>query len=377
MTSFEVFIATEVRIYKVDGHFYADPSFAKILERYSKNFDKIILATRIVDEKEKREGYKKIDDFCCIFDNIGSISAFLFKKTSPDIIKHIKESDLIVLRLQSVISLKMYYYISKFSKKYMVEVMGCAWDAYWNHGIIGKTIAPFMFLETKRIIKKANYCVYVTQKFLQRRYPCDGKNIGISNVDIKTVMPPKQYKDFDKKKFTMMTAAALHVKYKGQQFVIKAISELKQKYDINVTYYLAGKGDDVWLRNVARKYNVERNVVFLGMLPKEKLHKYMRDVDFYIQPSLQEGLPRSLIEAMSCGSICFGSNTAGIPELLDDAQIFERKDVKSMIEIILSTIKSGNFFHISERNIQKAKLYLSSVLDKKRSLFLKSMRGAK
>ena len=89
MTSFEVFIATEVRIYKVDGHFYADPSFAKILERYSKNFDKIILATRIVDEKEKREGYKKIDDFCCIFDNIGSISAFLFKKTSPDIIKHI------------------------------------------------------------------------------------------------------------------------------------------------------------------------------------------------------------------------------------------------------------------------------------------------
>ena len=217
----------------------------------------------------------------------------------------------------------------------------------------------------------------MTQKFLQRRYPCDGKNIGISNVDIKTVMPPKQYKDFDKKKFTMMTAAALNVKYKGQQFVIKAISELKQKYDINVTYYLAGKGDDVWLRNVARKYNVERNVVFLGMLPKEKLHKYMRDVDFYIQPSLQEGLPRSLIEAMSCGSICFGSNTAGIPELLDDAQIFERKDVKSMIEIILSTIKSGNFFHISERNIQKAKLYLSSVLDKKRSLFLKSMRGAK
>ena len=341
MNTVKVFIATEVRIYRVNNHYYADAPFAKIIERYSKNFGKVTLATRILDDDKKKKGYVQIDDYCCEFDGIGSLRGFLLKKTPDQIISHFKESDLIILRLPSVISVKMHHLIKKYSKKYLTEVMGCAWDGYWNHGLTGKMIAPLMFFNMRRIVKNADYGIYVTQQFLQKRYP--NKNmentIGISNVDIKSVDSPKKYDSFDKNNFSMMTAAALNVKYKGQEYVIKAIKRLKNKYGINVIYYLAGKGDDARLKRIAEKNGVLDNVVFCGMLSRDELSKKMREVDFYIQPSLQEGLPRSLIEAMSHGTVCMGSNVAGIPELLENDKVFRSKCEECIIDVIIKLQK--------------------------------------
>ena len=42
------------------------------------------------------------------------------------------------------------------------------------------------------------------------------------------------------------------------------------------------------------------------------------NIDVFIMPSLQEGLPRSMVEAMSRGCNVIGSRVGGIPELLDD-----------------------------------------------------------
>ena len=86
------------------------------------------------------------------------------------------------MRLPSLVSLKVYRLARKNSKKYLTEVMGCAWDAYWNHSIVGKLLAPGMFLGMRRMVKKADYCVYVTKSFLQKRYPCNNESVGISNV---------------------------------------------------------------------------------------------------------------------------------------------------------------------------------------------------
>lgn len=369
----KVFLATEVRIYKVGRVFYADAPFAKILERYSDNFGKIMLATRIIDESEARNGYVAINDFCCEFDNVGSLFNFLSRRISEEMLEHFKKADLVVMRLPSLVSLRFYRLIRRYSKKYMTEVMGCAWDGYWNHGIVGKIIAPFMFLRIRRMVKRANYCLYVTQLFLQRRYPCDGESVGVSNVDISSVQTPKKYNNFDRKKITIMTAAALDVKYKGQEYVIKAISELKER-GVDAKYYVAGKGSSDRLEKIAERYGVTNSLVCLGMLPRDELAAKMREVDFYVQPSLQEGLPRSLIEAMGQGTVCLGSSVAGIPELLWDEVIFSPKDVKGLVAKILRI--SGhreNMVNCSEKNVQKAGEYVNKILEKRRNDFFQKI----
>lgn len=361
-------IVTEVRVYKIDGGYYTDPSFAKVLERYNNCFPNICLVTRIISENQYKNGYVEVGDKFERIYNIKSIPSFFFSKTNSELKGILDKASFVIFRVPSLVSIKMCKYISKSRKRYLVEVMGCAWDAYWNHGFVGKIVAPYIFTKMRKVISNANYAVYVTQNFLQKRYPCHGKIIGVSNVEISSIDGPKDYSDFDKKFFTMMTAGAVNVRYKGQRYVIRAISRLKKKKGINIKYYLAGKGDGSRLRRVAERNNVSDSVIFLGMLSKNELANQMKNIDIYIQPSLQEGLPRSLIEAMSHGCVCLGANTAGIPELLKSEQLFDKKSSRAIEDSILANLDK-DLGRISRENVQMARKYKKESLDKIRKNF--------
>ena len=99
----------------------------------------------------------------------------------------------------------------------------------------------------KKSIKESKYVYYVTNKFLQKRYPTSGKTVSCSNVvlnyfDEKYLsnrkIINKRIKD-GKEPIVLGTAAAIDVRYKGQQYVIKAISELN-KEGYSFVYKLAG-----------------------------------------------------------------------------------------------------------------------------------------
>ena len=46
-----------------------------------------------------------------------------------------------------------------------MEVVGCAWDALWNHSYKGKILAPKSYMSMRRAVSKAPYVVYVTNGF--------------------------------------------------------------------------------------------------------------------------------------------------------------------------------------------------------------------
>ena len=77
---------------------------------------------------------------------------------------------------------------------------------------------------------------------------------------------------------------------------------------------------------------------------------------------------------MSCGCVCFGSNTAGIPELLDEKQVFERKNVEAIAETISNTLLNDDLNSISKRNTVIAKTYLVDDLNKKRFAYYNKIK---
>lgn len=362
-------IFTEVRVYFCENEFYCDASFNKVIERYLENFKQLNLFTRVINVEEKPNGLSPLNKNDIKFYNVGSLQKFICSPLKQNFVEVIKKSNLIVLRLPSLVSLKIFPIIKKYKKKYLCEVMGCAFDAYWNHGIIGKIIAIPMYFYTRKMIKNSDYCIYVTEKFLQHRYPTNGYSTNASNVNIKPSKIIKKYneQEMNKTHIKLFTAAAVNVKYKGQEYVIKAMKKLKDE-NIIIDYYLAGKGDNIYLKKVSQKYKVADRVHFLGMLTHEELYEKMRDSDIYVQPSLQEGLPRSVIEAMNNGMVCLGSNTAGIPELLDDNCVFKRKSTKAFYKCLKEILKE-DFNKISERNLKEAKKYYSEILDERRKQF--------
>ena len=236
----------------------------------------------------------------------------------------------------------------------------------------------------KKAVKEAKYVVYVTKYFLQKRYPTKGLSINISNVDLPII--PDDFLDESIKKIrklntskspliNLMTAANVGVRYKGMHFVIKALGRLKRQGLNNYIYHIIGEGDKSFLIELAAKENVTKNIVFHGALSHNEVIDFMRNrADIYIQPSLQEGLPRAVIEAMSVGLPCIGSDVAGIPELLAPQYMFNRKDnIPTQIEGILMTFNKDAMIEQAIANFNKAKDYQASILNKRRIDFFNSV----
>ena len=284
----------------------------------------------------------------------------------------VKKADIVILRTGSVANIAVKY-VRKYCKPYIYECVGCTWDALWNYSILGKVLAPFSFLRTKRIIKKSPYVYYVTNGFLQKRYPTNGKSIGCSDVLLKmhdNSVFEKRLEKIKKNrgKIVLGTAAALNVKYKGQRFIIQALAELKKQGITNFEYQVIGGGDSSSLVKIAEKYGVSDQFKVIGRLNHDKVFDWLESIDVYVQPSLTEGLPRAMIEAMSCGLPCMGTNIGGIPELIDKSMLFSKKNVKQIAEL-LKNINKEKMIILAEQNFTKSKEFDKNVLEKKRRIF--------
>ena len=130
-----------------------------------------------------------------------------------------------------------------------------------------------------------------------------------------------------------------------------------------------GAGDNSYLKSVAKKYGVEENVIFTGRLNYDDVIKNLDSCDIYVQPSFIEGLPRAVVEAMSRGCPCIGTDAGGIPELLDKECILVKKNVKSIVNTVEKILDKNILFELSKTNFEKSKEYGKNTLDEKRNLF--------
>lgn len=308
-------------------------------------------------------------------DNFNTIHGFILGKKffKRKIGKLLSKVDLIFARMPSQTSNVVLEIAYKMNKPYLVEVGGCAWDSFWNHGLLGKIIAPYMFFSARRNIKYANYATYVTKKFLQHRYPTIGVSSNCSNVYLSTVDDSVLEERLTKIKTFDIThpvfgqaVNSVDVKYKGEHFILKAMKALKEKGMI-AEFQVVGPGNGDFLKKEAQKYGVEEQLKLIGTLQKEEMTEWYKRIDLYVQPSQQEGLPRSVIEAMSVGCSAIGSKIAGIPELLDRECLFAPKKNKQIVESLLWILTRNNLASQAKTNFIRAKEYNLRDIEQRRN----------
>ena len=350
-------------------------------ERYLTMFDSIIVITRLKKKKDVKgtQGYKIVNGNNVFVEPIKEYreipDAFLHKKNIvSDLERLIQSVDKVIIRMPSVLGIFAAKICNKINKEYIIELVACPLDGYINHtNPIGKIIAPIMYLKTKKAIQIAPNVLYVTDKFLQKRYPTRGNKCACSDVVLNELSREivdariNKLENTNINNLKICTVANVGLKYKGHKYVFRAISKLK-KDGKNYKYYLVGNGDPNYLKRYAKKLNIEDNVIFCGSLSHENVFKKLEEVDLYIQPSLTEGLPRALIEAMSLGLPAIGSNAGGIPELLDESMIFKKKNVYDLLDILNSLNKDRLIENIN-RNFKESKKYLPNNLNEKRKRF--------
>ncbi|MCL5981693.1 MAG: glycosyltransferase family 4 protein [Firmicutes bacterium] len=119
--------------------------------------------------------------------------------------------------------------------------------------------------------------------------------------------------------------AANFVKIKGHAYLVEAVQLLRGR-GVRIRVDLLGDGP---LRSAierkVRDYGLDEELKFLGSVPHGRLMAQLQAGawDLMVLPSIEdqagerEGIPVSLMEAMSCGVPVISASTGGIPELLD------------------------------------------------------------
>ncbi|MCX0339647.1 glycosyltransferase [Acinetobacter radioresistens] len=156
---------------------------------------------------------------------------------------------------------------------------------------------------------------------------------------------------------------------KGHINLLKAVSQLDDvsKYEIHIIGDGSQKNK---LEIFARDNNL--SVIFYGSITnRDQLFSLLAKSDVFVIPSLTEGMPRALLEAMAVGLPCIGSKVGGIPEVLPNRMLYEATDLHRLKRLLEKAFVSKEFRiqAASENSDVITKLYSDEVLQAKKHEF--------
>jgi colanic acid/amylovoran/stewartan biosynthesis glycosyltransferase WcaL/AmsK/CpsK len=141
-----------------------------------------------------------------------------------------------------------------------------------------------------------------------------------------------------------ITSVARLVEKKGIEFGIRAVGRLVEA-GIAVAYRIVGEGPlRQPLAQLVSTLELDKQVTFLGGLPRERVLGVLNDTDILLAPSTisaqgdEEGVPTAIMEALATGIPVVSTFHSGIPELVEDGVsglLAPERDVPGLAERLL------------------------------------------
>lgn len=182
--------------------------------------------------------------------------------------------------------------------------------------------------------------------------------IGIHTDEFRSVEINRSSKrsefGFDDDDFVFMSTGQISVR-KNHEVVIRALAKIEKA---NVKYLIVGFGElEHQLKKLVVELGLNSRVVFAGY--RDDVKELLHTVDAYAFPSLQEGLPASLMEAMSVGLPVICSRIRGNVDLIENGKggfIYDCHDVNGFAEG-MNKIIGGAGRNMGATNIETMKKF--------------------
>jgi glycosyltransferase involved in cell wall biosynthesis len=134
-----------------------------------------------------------------------------------------------------------------------------------------------------------------------------------------------------------------HVALKGGDVLLKAFAQARQSLPANTGLIFLGQGEqtEAWKR-LAEELGVALAVMFAGSHPEPE--RYYQAADAFVLPSLREGMPNALLEAMACGLPCLASDTGGIRDVFGErfpSQLVPAGDANALAQALPTLFHPG------------------------------------
>jgi len=359
---------------------------SELWNRYLKHFSSITVIGRCKSEDDTSRYHlaeKENVTFKLFYDVKGGSD--YFKKRNKIEIKlkeEISKHDIVILRFPATISIFAAQYCIKNKIPYVAEVVGCSWDCTWNYGGLGtKIIAPYSYFQMKKAVKNAIASIYVTNFFLQKRYPSNAEikayasNVILKEVDETALTKRLNKIEHNSKVFHVGIIGNIAVKYKGYDVLLEAVNKLPSEIRSKIKISFVGGGNPDYLKDLIKINNLGDQAQILGKYKAGKeIFNFLDTLDLYIHPSRQEGLPRVVIEAMSRACPVLASSVAGTPELIHENFIHKPGDSLKLLNDIKFLIENKSELNqMAKDNFANSKEYLFEKLEARRELFFKQV----
>ncbi len=322
-------------VFKDLNHFH---STRKIWEELSIGFDEYHILARSESNKFSHTVYKNIH--LHLIPNLGSTKSFFF--SSIYMKKIIKDFDINLMLTQcSILGGPVATYFSKkYSIPLMTEIHGMEYFRILNS-------EKFKYFLVKKIIR---YVFNNTTKIrsLSGKMTLMLNELGIKNniveipnrVNTEIFGPPK--KDNTITDEIKIISVGRYVWEKNYESAIEAIASLQSNFHISLTIIGDGPLKNKY-QNLISEKNV--NVKLVPWSTQENLVPLIKESDIYIQPSISEGVPRTMIEAMALKIPVVATNVGGIEGIIINDYsgiLIEKEEVDSLIEAITKLVRDDN-----------------------------------
>ena len=295
-----------------------------------------------------------------------------YRKIKKELEPYVDQSDRVIVRMPSILGVIASEIAIVKRKKIMAEVVGDAYDAYKYYGSFsGKVLAPVFRYLNKRAISRCDAAIYVTQDYLQDRYPTRGFRCACSDVLIEEVSPSVlsnrlERNNRPKRKLICGEIGNVSMPYKGYEIMLRAMRILRER-GIRIEYHIVGGGNPIDVLKIAEKCGVGDSVFYDGMIDHSLIYEFYDSLDVYVHPSFTEGLPRVVVEAISRGCPCAVSDAGGTPELIDSEFIHRMGDANKLADDLMRFYRDKEIMNrVSVANFERAKAYYASTLESKR-----------
>jgi glycosyltransferase involved in cell wall biosynthesis len=134
--------------------------------------------------------------------------------------------------------------------------------------------------------------------------------------------------------------------------LIKALRHLTEKNFYSFKCFIAGEGPlKGELQDLIHEYELESNVKLLGFI--DEVTELLALSDFFIFPSINEGLGSSVIDAINQNCFIIASQSGGVVELIEDRKtglLFQPKDHIALANAIIFAKENKELCELVKKN---------------------------
>lgn len=394
----KAFLFLEHKFYKSGDKLYADKVVDyRFVEKYIEVFDEVCICARgvnqFMDNHMEPLSLNKQISFLRLPDCNSKGLLLSFSKIRRKILSVITDKDVAIFRAPSSISYVLYNSIRKLELPIAVELVADA-EVFFakeqgEHIIkrVIKRIGMCMLVNhAKELCSNANAVLYVTNMSLQKKYPLYNshsaeykRSFCVSCSDV--ILYDEYYSDAIANRtldgeLVICHMGAMNGDNKGQRVIIDIVNDINLK-GRKCRAILIGDGTSLdSFKAYAREKHVEDKIEFTGQLNKfNSIKQYFSKSHIFVFPSQNEGLPRSVIEAMANSLPCVAYNVGGISELIDTDLLVKKNDYTELLNKVWTIANNESYRRrIARENYMKASEYRDCILKEKRHMFYQQFR---